>query len=108
MKKKKQTRVVNNRTMRNVKEGDRIYRRMADAMLSADLSVGGTVAMNYALSKLIANYKLAMMKMDVDVSKYLDGMTQWWVEHFEAEANDDDQLAFDGFVYTVQRLAENI
>jgi len=61
-------------------------------MLLADLSVGGTVAMNYALSWLIAYYKPAM--------------AQWWVEHIEAGA-DDDQLAFDGFVYTVQRLAEN-
>jgi hypothetical protein len=72
------------------------------------LSVGGTVAIYYALSWLIANYKLAMMKMDVDVTNYLNGMTQWWVEHIEAGADDDDQLAFDGFVYTVQRLAENI
>ena len=78
-KNKKRLKLNNNlQTMRNVLEGDRIYHLMAQAMLSADTSVGGTVAMNYALGKLIAIYKQAMKGLGIDVEAYISDMTDWW------------------------------
>lgn len=55
--------------------------------------------------ELIANYKLAMAKIDISVEDYIDSMIKTWehkLEHEEA----DDQLEFDAFVLTVERLAE--
>ena len=55
MKKKNVRKKLNlQRVDRNIIEGDRIYQLLADALLSADTSIGGTVAMNYALAKVIA------------------------------------------------------
>ena len=91
--------------MRNIAEGDRIYREMKKSMLSVEPTIGSLVSMNYALSKLLANYKLAMQKLDIDVGAYIVDMTKWWehqLEHGEAEDQDD----FDAFAYTVDRLAE--
>lgn len=42
--------------MHDIAEGDRIYQRMKQAMLSVTPDIGSTVSMNYALSKLMANY----------------------------------------------------
>ena len=91
--------------MRNIAEGDRIYEEMKSAMLSLNPNIGSLVSMNYALSKLIANYKLALAKIDISVEDYIDSMIKTWehkLEHEEA----DDQLEFDAFVLTVERLAE--
>ena len=102
MRKKKDVRKKLNfqRVDRNIIEGDRVYRMMADAMLSADTSIGGTVAMNYALAKVIANYKLAMRKLDIDVDSYLKDMTNWWECKLKAEESDDQDL-FDDFAMNV-------
>ena len=102
MRKKKNVRKKQNfqRVDRNIIEGDRIYRLLADALLSADVSVGGTVAMNYALAKVIANYKLAMRKLDIDVETYLKDMTNWWECKLKAEESDD-QDRFDDFAMNV-------
>mgnify|MGYP006908863622 CR=1 FL=1 len=66
------------RTLRTICEGQRIYRQMEKALLSADPSISGTVSMNYAISKLIANYKLAMLHLDIDVDDYMKSMIEWW------------------------------
>ena len=102
MRKKKDVRkkLIFQRVDRNIIEGDRIYRLLADALLSADVSVGGTVAMNYALAKVIANYKLAMRKLDIDVETYLKDMTNWWECKLKAEESDDQDL-FDDFAMNV-------
>ena len=102
MRKKKDVRKKLNfqRVDRNIIEGDRIYRLLADALLSADVSVGGTVAMNYALAKVIANYKLAMRKLDIDVESYLKDMTNWWECKLKTEESDDQDL-FDDFAMNV-------
>jgi hypothetical protein len=102
MKKKKMNQ---KKTMRNIAEGDRIYRQMKAAMLSVEPTIGGLVSMNYALSKLIANYKLAAKKIDISVDDYIGDMVKWW-EHQLEHGEADDQLEFDGFAYTVERLTE--
>jgi predicted transcriptional regulator len=85
----------------NLKEGERIYTQMEDAMLSADKSISGTVAMNYALSKLIANYKLAMRDLDIEVDDYIDSMVDFWEYQLE---NDEayDRCLFDAFTEEVK------
>ena len=89
--------------MRNIAEGDRIYGEMKSSMLSVEPTIGSLVSMNYALSKLLANYKLAMQKLDIDVDAYLADMTKWWENQLECgEAEDQDD--FDAFAYTVERL----
>ena len=57
--------------IRNIAEGDRIYDEMKKAMLSVSPTIGSLVSMNYALSKLMANYKLAMAKIDINVEDYI-------------------------------------
>ena len=66
------------RTMRHIAEGDRIYREMKQSMLSVRPTIGCAVAMNYALSKLIANYKLAMQKLDIDIDTFMREMVRFW------------------------------
>ena len=91
--------------MRNIAEGDRIYQEMKQSMLSVEPTIGSLVSMNYALSKLMANYKLAMQKLDIEVDDYFADMTKWWVSQLE-HGEEDDQLDFDAFAYTVERMAE--
>ena len=92
------------RPIRTISEGQRIYRQMEKAMLSVDPSISGTVAMNYALSKLIANYKLAMLQLDIDVDDYMTEMVGWWAHRL---LHDDatETRPFDEFVAATQ---ENI
>ena len=92
----------NMQVMRNVIEGDRIYQMMAQAMLSADKSVGGTVAMNYALGKLIAIYKQAMMGLGIDVDGYISDMTSWWGRRISEGADAEDKAKFDEFMASVE------
>ncbi|SHK51916.1 hypothetical protein [Xylanibacter ruminicola] len=94
-----------NVVMRNIAEGNRIYQEMKKSMLSVEPTIGSLVSMNYALSKLLANYKLAMQKLDIDVDAYLADMTKWWENQLEC-GEADDQEDFDAFAYTVDRLAE--
>ena len=91
--------------IRNIAEGDRIYGEMKESLLSVQPTIGSLVSMNYALSKLLANYKLAMQKLDIDVDCYLKDMVTWWEIKLKAEETDD-QLDFDAFAYTVERLNE--
>ena len=102
-KNKKRLKLNNNKqVMRNVLEGDRIYHLMAQAMLSADTSVGGTVAMNYALGKLIAIYKQAMKKLGIDVDTYISDMTDWWGRRISEGADAEDKAKFDEFMASVE------
>ena len=102
-KNKKRLKLNNNlQTMRNVLEGDRIYHLMAQAMLSADTSVGGTVAMNYALGKLIAIYKQAMKGLGIDVEAYISDMTDWWSRKISEGADAEDKAQFDEFMTSVE------
>ena len=64
--------------IRNIAEGDRIYDEMKKAMLSVSPTIGSLVSMNYALSKLMANYKLAMAKIDINVEDYIGRPTTSW------------------------------
>ena len=91
----------------NLSEGERIYQLMEEALLSADKSISGTVAMNYALSKLIANYKLAMQDLDIEVTDYLGSMVDFWEYQLQHNLNDE-QLDFDGFAYMVDRNMEGL
>ena len=84
----------------NLSEGERIYRQMEGAMLSADKSISGTVAMNYALSKLIANYKLAMQDLDIEVKDYLDNMVDFW-EYQLQNGEQYDRCLFNAFTEEV-------
>ena len=102
-KNKKKLKLNNNmQVMRNVLEGDRIYHLMAQAMLSADTSVGGTVAMNYALGKLIAIYKQAMKGLGIDVEAYISDMTSWWIRRISEGADAEDKAEFDEFMASVE------
>ena len=102
-KNKKRLKLNNNKqVMRNVLEGDRIYHLMAQAMLSADTSVGGTVAMNYALGKLIAIYKQAMKQLGIDVDTYISDMTSWWGRRISEGADAEDKAKFDEFMASVE------
>ena len=102
-KNKKRLKLNNNlQTMRNVLEGDRIYHLMAQDMLSADTSVGGTVAMNYALGKLIAIYKQAMKGLGIDVEAYISDMTDWWSRKISEGADAEDKAQFDEFMTSVE------
>lgn len=94
------------KTMRNIAEGDRIYKEMKEAMLSVQPTIGCAVAMNYALSKLIANYKLAMRKLDIEIDTFMGDMVKFWERQLEW-GDSDDQLDFDAFAYTVERLTES-
>ena len=90
---------------RNVQEGKRIYKLMEKAMLSADATIGGTVAMNFALSKLIANYKRAMRNLNIDVSDYLEAMT----ELHDSNMPRKDPQSIDAFrVFTENVLLNEI
>ena len=97
MKKKKPTARVD----WNISEGERIYRQMEEAMLLADKSIRGTVAMNYALSKLIANYKLAMQDLDIEVKDYLGSMVDFW-EYQLQHGESYDRCLFDAFTEDVK------
>ena len=71
--------------MHDIAEGDRIYQRMKQAMLSVTPDIGSTVSMNYALSKLMANYKLMMKLLDIEVESYIGDMMAFWeyqLQHF--------------------------
>ena len=92
------------RPIRTISEGQRIYRQMEKAMLSVDPSISGTVAMNYALSKLIANYKMAMLQLDIDVDDYMKNMVEWW-EYRLLHNDATETRQFDAFVAATQ---ENI
>ena len=83
--------------IRSISEGNRIYQQMEKVMLSVEPDVSGTVAMNYALSKLIANYKLAMIQLDIDVDDYMKEMVDWWVYRL---IHDDgvETKQFDEFI----------
>ena len=85
------------RPIRTISEGQRIYRQMEKAMLSVDPSISGTVAMNYALSKLIANYKLAMIQLDIDVEDYMKEMVDWWVYRL-IQDDGNETRKFDEFI----------
>ena len=87
------------RTLRTICEGQRIYRQMEKALLSADPSINGTVSMNYAISKLIANYKLAMLHLDIDVDDYMKSMVEWW-EYRLLHEDAAEKIPFDEFVAT--------
>ena len=87
------------RTLRTICEGQRIYRQMEKALLSADPSISGTVSMNYAISKLIANYKLAMLHLDIDVDDYMKSMLEWW-EYRLLHEDAAEKIPFDEFVAT--------
>ena len=91
--------------IRNIADGDRIYDEMKKSMLSVSPTIGSLVSMNYALSKLMANYKLAMAKIDINVEDYIGSMIKTW-EHQLENGEADDQLEFDAFALTVERLAE--
>ena len=83
--------------MHDIAEGDRIYQQMKQAMLSVEPNIGSTVSMNYALSKLMANYKLMMKLLDIEVESYIGdmmayslistGLLIWWIETWRAYAN---------------------
>ena len=95
IKNKKKLKLNNNlQTMRNVLEGDRIYHLMAQ--------VGGTVAMNYALGKLIAIYKQAMKGLGIDVEAYISDMTDWWSRQISEGADAEDKAQFDEFMTSVE------
>ena len=93
--------------MHDIAEGDRIYQQMKEAMLSVAPTIGSTVSMNYALSKLIANYKLMMKLLDIEVEAYIDTMVEFW-EHQLQHSLKDEQLDFDGFAYMVDRNSEGL
>ena len=84
--------------IRNIAEGDRIYDEMKKAMLSVSPTIGSLVSMNY-------NYKLAMAKIDINVEDYIGSMIKTWEQQLE-NGEADDQLEFDAFALTVERLAE--
>ena len=85
----------------NLSEGERIYRQMEEALLSADKSISGTVAMNYALSKLIANYKLAMQDLDIEVTDYLGSVVDFW-EYQLQHGESYERCLFDAFTEEVK------
>ena len=87
--------------MHDIAEGDRIYQQMKQAML------GSTVSMNYALSKLMANYKLMMKLLDIEVESYIGDMMAFWEYQLQHNLNDE-QLDFDGFAYMVDRNMEGL
>lgn len=91
--------------MYDIAEGDRIYQQMKQAMLSVKPNIGSTVSMNYALSKLIANYQLMMKILDIDVNDYIGNMVAFWEHQLQHNLNDE-QLDFDGFAYMVERNME--
>ena len=53
----------------------------------------------------MANYKLAMAKIDINVEDYIGSMIKTWEQQLE-NGEADDQLEFDAFALTVERLAE--
>ena len=89
--------------MHDIAEGDRIYQ----AMLSVEPNIGSTVSMNYALSKLMANYKLMMKLLDIEVESYIGDMMDFWEYQLQHNLNDE-QLDFDGFAYMVDRNMEGL
>lgn len=89
------------RVKRNVEEGERIYKQMKEAMLSADTTIGGTVAMNYALGKMIACYKRAMRSLDIEVDDYLESMSELCDFYMPSE---DRESMYDFRVFTEKVL----
>ena len=55
--------------------------------------------MNYAISKLIANYKLAMLHLDIDVDDYMKSMVEWW-EYRLLHEDAAETISFSEFVAT--------
>ena len=93
------------RAKRNVEEGERIFKLMKEAMLSADATIGGTVAMNYALGKAIACYKRAMRSLDIEVDVYLESMSEL-CDFFMPE--EDRESMYDFRVYTEKVLTNEM
>ena len=87
--------------MHDIAEGDRIYQRMKQAMLSVEPNIGSTVSMNYALNKLM------MKLLDIDVESYIGDMMAFWEYQLQHNLNDE-QLDFDGFAYMVDRKMEGL
>ena len=46
-----------------------------------------------------------MLKLDIDIDKFMGDMVSFWEQQLDG-SNDDDQLDFDAFAYTVDRLTE--
>ena len=89
------------RAKHNVEEGERIFKLMKEAMLSADTTIGGTVAMNYALGKAIACYKRAMRSLDIVVDDHLEMMSEMHDIHMPEE---DPESVYDFRVFTEKVL----
>ena len=89
------------RAKRNVEEGKRIFKLMKEAMLSADTTIGGTVAMNYALGKAIACYKRAMRSLDIEADDYLESMSELCDYYMP---RDDRESMYDFRVFTEKVL----
>ena len=89
------------RANRNVEEGKRIFKLMKEAMLSADTTIGGTVAMNYALGKAIACYKRAMRSLDIEADDYLKRMSELCDFYMPSE---DRESMYDFRVFTEKVL----
>lgn len=73
--------------LNTTKEGERIYREMRDVLLTTQQSIVGVVAMNYAITKLMAVYKQVLKEMDMDSEASLDNMIDWWSREL-----DDDKV----------------
>ena len=89
------------RAKHNVEEGERIFKLMKKAMLSADTTIGGTVAMNYALGKAIACYKRAMRSLDIEADDYLESMSELCDYYMP---RDDRESMYDFRVFTEKVL----
>ena len=89
------------RAKHNVEEGERIFKLMKEAMLSADTTIGGTVAMNYALGKAIACYKRAMRSLDIEADDYLESMSELCDYYMP---RDDRESMYDFRVFTEKVL----
>ena len=93
------------RAKRNVEEGKRIFKLMKEAMLSADTTIGGTVAMNYALGKAIACYKRAMRSLDIEADDYLESMSELCDYYMP---RDDRESMYDFRVFTEKVLTNEL
>ena len=89
------------RAKRNVEEGKRIFKLMKEAMLSADTTIGGTVAMNYALGKAMACYKRAMRSLNIEADDYLKRMSELCDYYMP---RDDRESMYDFRVFTEKVL----
>ena len=93
------------RAKRNVEEGKRIFKLMKEAMLSADTTIGGTVAMNYALGKAIACYKRAMRSLDIEADDYVESMSELCDYYMP---RDDRESMYEFRVFTEKVLFNEI